>query len=115
MRLRCRAAGGLALLIGLAETWLSCCALGFGISSIDWVSSDSVAALRGVTTASDGRKRTDNIVALTDAPLLRDPTYGLSDRYFAVMHSLDQVLVFGRAGFGRARREFLWSLDSVGG
>ena len=101
MRLRCRAAGGLALLIGLAETWLSCCALGFGISSIDWVSSDSVAALRGVKTASDRRERTENPVALTDAPLLRDLEHGLSDRDFAVMHSLDRVLVFRRAGFGR--------------
>ena len=66
-------------------------------------------------TASDGRERTDDPVELTDATLSGDLMYCLSDRDFAVMHSLDQVLVFGRDSFGRVRREFPLSLDGVGG
>ena len=115
----------LALSIWSAATPLPSC---WGIGSLDQVSGDSdfvlrswfrksdlsITTLRGVTTASNEKERTDDPVALTDDPLLRDPTYSLSERDFAVMHSLDRVLVFGRAGFGRARREFPWSLDGVG-
>ena len=78
---------------------LSGCALGFGITSLDWVSGNSTAALLGVTTESDGWERTDDPVASTDAPQLRDMTYKLSDQDFAVMHSLGWVLVFGRVRF----------------
>ena len=68
----------------------------------------------GGATASEGRERAGNPVALTDAPLLRDSMYHLSDRDFAVMYALNQVLVFGRACFIWALREFLWSWDDVG-
>ena len=107
--------GRSALLIRLAATPLSCCTLGFGIGSLDWVSGDSVSALRGAKKESDGREWTDDPEVLTEALLLRDPMYCLLDRYFFVMHSLDLVLVLGCDGFGRARREFPWYLDGVGG
>ena len=42
-------------------------------------------APQGEATASDGQEQTDYSVAKTTAPLLRDPTYDLSDRDFDVM------------------------------
>ena len=102
-------------MIGLAANPLPRCALGFGNGSLDLVSSESTAALWGVTTALDGRERTDDSVALTDASPLGYPTYKLSEREFDVTHSLDRILLFGHAGFVLAQWKFMWSLDGVGG
>ena len=86
-------------------------ALGFGIVSLNWFSGNFASGASteggggraaGVAAALDKQERTDDPVATTDAPPSRDPMYNLLDRDFDVTYSLNRVLVFGRAGFGRA-------------
>ena len=71
--------GGSAFSIRLAVTPLSRCNIGFGIGSLHWVSVDSAGVMQGVMAVLNGQERTDNHVASTDAPPLRDLTYDLLD------------------------------------